>query len=176
MKLKKLKLRFVSKINYQLRRNSISVGIGEYAVARSPSSLATWALGSCVGIILYDPIRKLGSLSHCMLPEPRSPNNMNDCKYVSVAVTDMISALMKYGSSPFSLRAAVIGGANIFGFNKTFDVGKRNVQKAIETLRAKGIQIDVMDTGGNRGRNVVFLISTGEIFVSYTSKSALWGD
>jgi len=169
-----LKLRFVPKINDWLRRNSVTVNIGEYIVASSPTILATWALGSCVSIILFDPFKKIGSLSHCMLPEPKSPSDNNDPKYVCVAITNMLDELERVGSNISHLRAAIIGGANIFKFAKSFDIGKRNVQKAIALLRANNIPIDVMDTGGSKGRNVVFLLSTGEIMVSYTIRHTSW--
>ena len=48
---------------------AIKVGIGDYKVANAPQSLITVALGSCVGIALYDPISKVGGLSHIMLPD-----------------------------------------------------------------------------------------------------------
>ena len=46
----------------------IKVGISDLNVARSPDALVTFALGSCVGICLYDRARKIAGLSHIMLP------------------------------------------------------------------------------------------------------------
>ena len=45
-----------------------NVGIGEYRVARPPAVLVSLGLGSCVGVALYDPERKVGGLAHIMLP------------------------------------------------------------------------------------------------------------
>jgi len=166
----KLKLFFVPKIDGNLRKVSLSVGIGEYLIASTPSSLSTWALGSCISVILYDPFKKVGALSHCMLPEPPSPSE-SDNKYVSIALPNMVHDLERLGINRLNLHAAVIGGANIFGFSGKFDIGRRNVSKAIKILNEYKIPIDILDVGGNKGRNVVFLLSTGEIFVSYTTKN-----
>ena len=47
---------------------NIVVGISELAVAQVPDILVTYALGSCVGICLYDPVARIGGLSHILLP------------------------------------------------------------------------------------------------------------
>ncbi len=49
--------------------NDLKVGIGEYKSSRAPRSLVTIALGSCVGIALYEPRSRIGGLSHIMLPD-----------------------------------------------------------------------------------------------------------
>ena len=46
----------------------ITVGIADLNVTASPGAIATYALGSCVGICLYDPDRKIAGLAHIMLP------------------------------------------------------------------------------------------------------------
>ena len=104
-----------------------------------------------------------------MLPEPHSIKERFDPKYVSVAIPHMISDLERLGALRISLRAAIVGGANVLRTNSAFDIGKRNVKKAVEMLESYRIPIDILEVGGNRGRNVVFLISTGEIIVSYTA-------
>ena len=45
------------------------VGISDYKLARNPNVFVTYALGSCVGICLYDKQSKISGLSHIMLPE-----------------------------------------------------------------------------------------------------------
>ena len=50
-------------------KNALIVGISDYKLAKDPQVLATYALGSCVGICLYDPEARVGGLSHIMLPD-----------------------------------------------------------------------------------------------------------
>ena len=44
------------------------VGIADMKLCRGSGTLVTYALGSCIGICLYDPMVKVGTLIHIMLP------------------------------------------------------------------------------------------------------------
>ena len=50
-------------------KGETKIGIGDMKVLRQEGTLITYALGSCVGITLYDPVIKLGGLLHVMLPQ-----------------------------------------------------------------------------------------------------------
>lgn len=46
------------------------VGIADLAVSNNPSvTLATYSLGSCLGVTIYDPVIRAGGLLHIMLPD-----------------------------------------------------------------------------------------------------------
>ena len=48
----------------------IYVGVGEYAVSKTPGDIIkTMALGSCVGVIILDPIKNAVGLLHVALPD-----------------------------------------------------------------------------------------------------------
>ena len=46
----------------------ITVGISDMKMAKDSGMLITYALGSCIGICLYDQKIKLAALIHIMLP------------------------------------------------------------------------------------------------------------
>jgi chemotaxis protein CheD len=46
----------------------ITVGIADMKLTRSEGVLITYALGSCVGVCLYDPVVKIAAMVHVMLP------------------------------------------------------------------------------------------------------------
>ena len=48
--------------------NKLTIGIADMKMARNEGVLITYALGSCIGICLYDPFIRLGALVHIMLP------------------------------------------------------------------------------------------------------------
>ncbi len=173
----KLKLVRVAKIDSKYRENTVIVKMANYAVAKRGELLSTWALGSCLAIILYDPRTKLASLAHSMLPEPLEAVDYPG-KYVSTAIPVMIDEFKKQGVKVGSLRAGIVGGARILRFSQenglsTTRIGLRNARKAKMILHRLGIRIDVEDVGGTRGRNVVFNPSSGEVVVSYAGKSWL---
>ena len=53
-------------------RKTLVVGVADMVVSNDPSAeLVTYSLGSCLGITVYDPVKKVGGLLHLMLPESR---------------------------------------------------------------------------------------------------------
>ena len=65
--------------------NTIRVGISDQNVAHGPDILVTFALGSCVGICLYDPHMKLGGLSHILLPDSTAQKPLSANRYGAVS-------------------------------------------------------------------------------------------
>jgi len=51
-------------------KTRILVDISDAAVSKNPGDvLATYSLGSCIGVAVYDPSSKIGGLLHYQLPE-----------------------------------------------------------------------------------------------------------
>ena len=44
------------------------VGVGDMKVGQKGDIIVTHALGSCLGLMLYDPVMKIGGMLHAMLP------------------------------------------------------------------------------------------------------------
>ncbi len=155
----------------ELRKNTITVNIGSYIISKNPARLATWALGSCIAIVLFDPLISAGSLAHALLPQPHHEVD-SPGKYVTTAIHTMVRGLQSIGASIRRLRAVLVGGANILDFARNISVSTRNIQVAREVLTLKyGIPIIDEDVGGNVGRNVVFEIGKGIVYVWYTARS-----
>ncbi|OYT53183.1 MAG: hypothetical protein B6U76_08860 [Desulfurococcales archaeon ex4484_217_2] len=76
-------------------KQMITVSIGDYKIASNPKILATYALGSCVAIILYDRFERIGALIHAMLPEPKISRPDNPMKYVRTSIPIVLSELIK---------------------------------------------------------------------------------
>ena len=50
--------------------SEIIVGISDLKVSNNPEdALVTYALGSCIGVAVFDPKAKVGGLLHFMLPD-----------------------------------------------------------------------------------------------------------
>jgi len=79
----------------------VTVGMGQAVFATEPSRLTT-ILGSCVAVTLYSPRRRLGMLSHIVLPKSRNGVD-NLAKYADTAVPHMLSALRCEGIGPKDL-------------------------------------------------------------------------
>lgn len=147
------------------------LGIGEYAIGRKPMELATYGLGSCVAVIIYDPQTKCGGLVHVMLPESKRDKKDNPWKYASTAVPRLYKHVSDHTSTPKSrLQAKLVGGSKMFEFVEFGqNIGKRNIETAKQELDELGIEIVGEDIGGEHGRRVIFNTDTGEVTVNTAS-------
>ncbi|MCD6509747.1 MAG: chemotaxis protein CheD [Thermoprotei archaeon] len=151
------------------RDGCIAVNIGEYKVGYGNVKLATWGLGSCVAIILYDGGRSLGGLGHALLPKPSSEHNTLNFRkrYATTLIDLMVNRMIALGSEIADMEAALIGGARVIP-NLNSHIGERNAIAAKERLREWGIKIAFQDIGGRSGRNVLFYVRDGKVLVAYT--------
>ena len=152
------------------------VGISDYKLARNPNVIVTYALGSCVGICLYDKQLKIGGLSHIMLPESSmfSKNDINRMKFADTAIVDLVRDLVKFGADRRRLTAKIAGGAQMFEVQQgslVGTIGDRNISSVKSTLQSLKIPIIAEDTGLNYGRTVYFDLDTGIMKVQSLSRS-----
>ena len=51
-------------------RQNLVVGMGDMLASNNPQcTLVTHSLGSCVGVVIYDPTVRVGGMLHAMLPD-----------------------------------------------------------------------------------------------------------
>jgi chemotaxis protein CheD len=152
----------------------LNVGISDWKVNKGEGSIVTYALGSCVGICLYDKVTEVGGLSHIMLPDSKSVQAgaaTNRMKFADTAIPDMVSAMLKMGAVKARLTAKIAGGAQMFQTaNEKFNIGERNVAAVKEALKYLGIPIIAHDVGLNYGRTVFFHTGEGKMEVKSTTK------
>lgn len=145
------------------------VGIAEMKIDSAPAILVTRGLGSCLGIMLYEPYLKVGSLAHPMLPCMTDARiKTNPCKFVDTVIPLMIDKMAEKGCNVIHLRAKLAGGAHMFSSipeNSAFNIGARNAQVAIEKLGTYKIKIEGQDIGGNYGRTIFFNIDAGKVII-----------
>ncbi len=136
---------------------NIKVGISEYKLAKSPDTLITLGLGSCVGIAIYDRQYKIGGLSHIMLPDSRSfKTNIVTGKFADLAIPKMVEELRAM-EGDLDLVAKIAGGASMFSFSKTRtnEIGYKNIVAVENILRELEIPLLSKDVGGKVGRTMV---------------------
>lgn len=125
-------------------------------------------LGSCIGLCIFDPSTKLGCIAHIVLPQSKSPDTTEHCKYADTAVPYVIEQMVSRGARASRLRVAIAGGAQLFALGNAesrLDVGKRNTQAVKDQLVKLRLRIAAEDTGGKSGRTVVLNADTGTVSV-----------
>ena len=146
------------------------VGISDQQIAFPSDCLVTYALGSCVGVCLYDELKKISGLAHILLPEACCPGNQNEVyKYADTAITELVNSMERRGSSRSRLVAKIAGGASMF-VNSTINIGERNVEVVKRELYRLNIRLKAEDTGLNYGRTVKFSTEDGKMTVTAIGK------
>lgn len=152
----------------------IKVGMADLNVCTSPNVLTTLGLGSCVGIVLYDPIRKIAGMVHIMLPDStKILNNENKAKFADTGIDLLIKQMISIGAERRVLISKIAGGAQMFAFNNNNEmmrIGERNVEATKLKLQQLGITIKAEDTGANYGRTIEFYPETGDLLIKSVGK------
>ena len=154
----------------------IKVGISDYKISESPDKLVTLGLGSCVGIAIYDKERRVGGLSHIMLPDSTFfSGEKKPEKFADLAIPKMIDEITK-GRNKKTLVAKIAGGASMFNFPDKKDsdsIGSRNVQAVLAKLNELGIPILSSHTGGNIGRTMIVNLDDFTISIRTANKEII---
>lgn len=150
----------------------IKIGIGDMKLARQEGTLITYALGSCIGITLYDPNIKLGALIHIMLPNAGG-NTGNVFKFADTGIRETLRKMTAFGGVKSRYICKIAGGAQMFemtGGGSIGNIGQRNIDSVKQTLRAEGIRIKNQDVGKNYARTMLLDVSTGKVSIRTIGK------
>lgn len=144
------------------------VGISDWKIGRGDDTLITYALGSCVGICIYDQKTGLAGLSHVLLPDSSSiiGGRETRMKFADTAIPDMVAEMQRMGVGG-RLTAKIAGGAVMFAAaSAQFNIGERNVAAVKKALSALRIPIVAEDTGLNYGRTMTFFAQDGSVEIN----------
>jgi chemotaxis protein CheD len=152
----------------------IKVGMADMNICVSPDAITTLGLGSCVGIVLYDPVRKIAGMVHVMLPDStKITKNENKAKFADTGIDFLIKSMIDQGADRRTLIAKIAGGAQMFAFSSNMDImriGDRNVEATKKKLSELGISLRAEDTGKDYGRTIEFYPETGELYIKSIGK------
>ena len=150
----------------------IILGVGEYAATDQPgSSLITFALGSCVAVIIFDPGTHCIGMDHIALPD--SSINPEKAKlhpghFADTGITALLNKMKRIGACGnfSSCFAKLAGGAKVLDISNTFNIGQRNVQAIKKTLAGHGIKVRAEDVGDRISRSVNIDVDSGTVVIS----------
>lgn len=151
----------------------LAADMGKYVIGVAPDVLVSLGLGSCVGVAIWDPEKKVGGMAHIMLPTvegcgKRDDPDFNVNKFADCAIPSMFEDLKKKGAEPGRMRAKIAGGAHMFATlsqAESLDIGRRNAESVKNELAKLNIPLRVNETGGNLGRTVKFYLETGKLVI-----------
>jgi len=152
------------------------IGIAEMKISSRPGDLLiTYALGSCLGITIYDAQAQVGGMLHAMLPVSTvnpAKAAANPSMFVDTGVPELFKACYKAGAKREHLILKVAGGASLYqqGTEDQFQIGKRNFLMLRKLLWKNNILIKAFDVGENFSRTMSLEIGTGEVLLKINNQ------
>ncbi len=137
--------------------------------------IVTHALGSCLGIAVFDPAAGAGGILHVMLPNSSvNPDKakLNPAMFVDTGVPFFFKKLYELGVDKKSAVIKVAGGAAVGQGKDFFAIGKRNFGMLRKLFWKNGIIISGQDVGGNIARTMYLDVSDGRVWL--TSNGREW--
>lgn len=149
--------------------NNVVIGIGDCQVSKDPDSvLVTYALGSCIGVMIHDPVSGVGGLLHFMLPESSldpSKAEKNPYMFADTGIPLLFRSAYQLGAEKKRLVVTVAGGAQMMDTQGTFNIGKRNCLAMRKILWKAGVMLAAEHLGGMVSRTVRLEVKSGNIML-----------
>jgi len=152
----------------------ITVGVGDLKISNKPGDIiVTHALGSCIGITVYDPEVQVGGMLHYMLPESsldRTKAKKAPFMFADTGIPILFRSCYKLGAVKNRMIVKVAGGSSIMDDSGFFNIGKRNYASLRKILWRNNVLINTEDIGGKGNRTVRLHISNGLVEVKESNK------
>ena len=131
-------------------------------------TLITFALGSCIALMLYDPKLQIAGMIHYMLPLSKTAPEKAELKpamFGDTGIPLLFHSMYKQGSKRENLRIIVVGGAQVYNDNGVFEIGKKNYTVLRKLLWKNNLMITTEDVGGNDSRTARINVSDGKVII-----------
>lgn len=146
------------------------VGVADLKVSNvQGEKLITYALGSCLGIVIHDPVANVAGMLHVMLPTGTiDPTKMADkpAMFVDSGVPLLFKECYKLGAKKERMQVKVAGGAHAGACEEDdrFQIGKRNMIALRKLLWKNGVMVHAHDTGGVQTSRTMWVeVTSGEV-------------
>jgi chemotaxis protein CheD len=154
------------------RPADLVVGMADVKLSRTPGErLITYALGSCLGLVVHDPVAGVAGLLHVMLPDSTidpAKAARNPAMFVDTGVPLLFRRSYELGARKERMIVRVAGGAHS-GANPegdSFQIGKRNFLALRKLLWKNNVILHAHDVGGQQtSRTVVVDVVTGTTII-----------
>lgn len=156
---------------------NITVGIADMRVSNDPDAiLVTYSLGSCIGVMIYDPVARVGGMLHYMLPESSLDFVKARTKpfmFADTGIPLLFKASYKLGAKKKRMIVKIAGGSEVMDASGVFNIGKRNYAALRKLFWKNNVLIKSEDIGENVNRTVRLSIANGEIRLRISSKDEM---
>lgn len=143
-----------------------TVGLAEMVVVQShEDQIVTHALGSCVGVVVFDPVARVGGILHAMLPLSSIDAEKAQKKplmFVDTGIPMLFRKAYELGAEKSNLKVYLAGGASVIALGEgDLGIGERNVMVARKLFWKNKILIDAESVGGTSPRTLFLDLQRG---------------
>jgi chemotaxis protein CheD len=150
----------------QMRR---VIGVADMVVSDSPEDLLiTYSLGSCIAVIIFDPLAGVGGMLHYMLPESSldpEKAQKNPSMFADTGITRLFKNSYQMGARKENIVVKSVGGAQMLDPNGIFNIGKRNCLAMRKIFWKNNVAITAEHVGGEVNRTVRLEMDSGRVIV-----------
>ena len=150
--------------------SSLTIDISDLKVsADAEMLLVTYALGSCIAVMVHDPVRQAAGMIHYMLPlSATSPEKAKarPAMFADTGIPLLFQSMYALGCKKSDLVVKVAGGGALYDDKGLFSIGKRNYTIMRKMFWKTGVIISAEDVGGARSRTARLHVGTGRCTIS----------
>ena len=153
------------------------VGVADMRVSNQQGEvLVTHALGSCIGVAIYDPAAKVGGILHYMLPDSTlDPGKAqgHPHMFADTGLPLLFRECYRLGAQKSRLRVKVAGGSQVLGNREFFQIGRRNYAALRKIFLKNNVLINNEDVGGTKARTLFLEIATGNVWIKVMGQNTI---
>ena len=155
----------------------LSVNTGDVKVGRGKTVLRASAIGSCIVVVAYDKVRRVGGMAHVMLPGcAPDKKKRQETRYAEDAIDILLKRLKGLGASAGDLAVCLVGAGNVLKRPED-TVCQSNIDSVLDIIKKKNLNVVSQDLGGHLRRSATLDIAEGKLYRAQGDDpdSLLWG-
>jgi len=153
------------------------IGVADMAVSDSQEELLiTYSLGSCIAVVVFDPMASVGGMLHYMLPESSldpEKAKKNPCVFADTGITHLFKNSYLMGAKKEHMVVKTVGGAQILDPNGIFNIGTRNYLAMRKIFWRNNVAIAAEHVGGENNRTVRLEMDTGRVILKVGTEAEI---
>jgi len=146
---------------------ALVIGVGDCKVSNDPKDvLVTHALGSCIAVMIHDPIAKVAGMLHYMLPESSLDADKAGARpfmFADTGIPLLFKGAYELGAVKSRMVVMAAGGAQMLDPNGTFNIGQRNHTAMRKIFWKAGVIVHKEEIGGTSSRTVRIDVGSGRV-------------
>lgn len=154
---------------------TIVVQVSDAKASRDAATvLATYSLGSCIGVAAYDPVARVGGMLHFQLPSASLDPERAKAQpqmYGDSGLAWLLDAMAAHGADKRRVKVKLAGAAQMLNDVALFNIGRRNHVAIRKVLWQHGLFVDGEDVGGSTPRNLYLAVADGAVTVKATGRT-----